>query len=180
MKLEGYEINRSSFMSVQNDLRLIVEKMLKNDKLTRLLYYTDKNCLNKPRLTQEQVYSLVGNQIKIVPSIQVEKDRLMTNYVVITMDNFTRNRTNPEFRDCTISFDIICDLDTWNLGDYRLRPILIAGEIDNMFNDKRLTGIGKLEFYGFTQNILNRNLSGYELVYRAIHGTDDQMDKNGE
>ena len=69
MKLDGYEINRSSFLSVQNDLRLIVEKMLRCDRLTRLLYYTDKDCLKKPKLNQEQIYSLVNKEIQIVPWI---------------------------------------------------------------------------------------------------------------
>lgn len=176
IKLPGYEINKSSFLSAQNDLRLIVEAILKNDRLCNLLYYTDKDCLEKPKLTQEQRFTLVGNQIKIVPRIQVDSE--MVNYVVITLDNFTQS-DNPEFRNCTISFDIICHLDIWNLGDYQLRPFLIAGELDKMFNNKHLTGIGELKFMGFNQNILNHNLSGYELIYYAVHGTDDLMNKNG-
>ncbi|MDE6285087.1 MAG: hypothetical protein K2M17_05015 [Bacilli bacterium] len=175
MKLPGYEINRSSFLSVQNDLRLVVEAMLKDETLCKLLYYTDKDCLNKPKLTQEQVYSLVGNQIKIVPRIQVDEE--MYNYVLISTGNYAPSK-NPQFRDNTLVFDIVCNLDIWNLGNYQLRPFLIAGEIDKLFNNKHLTGIGKLEFAGMDRNILNHNLAGYTLVYYCVHGTDDLMNKN--
>jgi len=56
--------------------------------------------------------------------------------------------TNPAYRDNIISFDIVCHFDQWNLGNFALRPYKIAAEIDSMFNNKRLTGIGKIEFLG--------------------------------
>ena len=41
-----------------------------------------------------------------------------------------------------VNFDIICHTDYWNLGDYRLRPLKIAGYIDGILNKSKLTGIG--------------------------------------
>jgi hypothetical protein len=35
-----FEEGKSSFLSVDKDLSLIVNKLLKNDKLCKLLYYT--------------------------------------------------------------------------------------------------------------------------------------------
>ena len=52
--------------------------------------------------------------------------------------------TNPAFRDNIISFDIVCHFDQWNLNNFALRPYKIAAEIDSMFNNQRLTGIGKI------------------------------------
>ena len=88
-------------------------------------------------------------------------------------NSFSPNGTNPEFRDCTISFDIICHTDYWELGDYRLRPLKIAGYIDAILNNCKLSGIGILNFMGCNELILDENLSGYTLMYRAVHGTDD-------
>jgi hypothetical protein len=56
--------------------------------------------------------------------------------------------TNPEFRDNTITFDIVCHFDQWSLGNFALIPYKIAAEIDSMLNRKRLTGIGQIEFLG--------------------------------
>ncbi len=84
--------------------------------------------------------------IKIVPKLYV--DNSVLNYIIVSFDNFTTNRTNPEFRDNIIEFDIICHFDQWQLKDFQLRPYKIAAEIDSMLDGQRLTGIGKLEFLG--------------------------------
>jgi hypothetical protein len=45
MKKEIYSYPRSSFLSIEKDLDLIVTKILKNENLKKLLYYTSKDCL---------------------------------------------------------------------------------------------------------------------------------------
>ena len=176
MKKDFYSFKKSSFVSVQNDLRKITEKLLNNETLKKLLFYQDKDCLKKPVLTQEETFSLINNNIRIIPKITVDKEAL--NYVIIGMDDFTQNYSNPEFRDCHISFDIICHIDQWNLGDYQLRPFLIAGEIDKEMNNCKLSGIGTLQFQGCSRLLLNNEFAGYTLNYIAVHGSDDTINQN--
>ena len=83
--------------------------------------------------------------------------------------------TNPYYRDCNVTFDIICHTDYWDLGNYRIRPLQIAGYIDGILDGARLSGIGRFEFLGCSQLILNEELSGYTLMYRAVHGNDDKL-----
>ena len=92
----------------------------------------------------------------------------------ITM-NFVENANNPEFRDNIISFDIVCHFDQWQLEDFELRPYRIAAEIDSMFNDKHLTGIGSLQFLGANQIVINNEFAGLTLMYSAIHGGEDKV-----
>lgn len=171
MIIKNYEIPHSSFMSVDKDLQIITEWMMKNKNLCKILYYTDRNALDRPALTEEQKVSLFGKQIKIVPKLYVDGSVLA--YVIISMDNFTRSE-NPEFRDNIISFDIICHFDQWQLKDFQLRPYRIAAEIDSMFDNKRLTGIGELHFIGANQIILNDEFAGLTLMYEAVHGGEDK------
>jgi hypothetical protein len=96
----------------------------------------------------------------------------------MTMDNFVPNATNPEYRDAVISFDIICHTDCWDIGNYRIRPLKIAGYIDGILNNSRLNGIGTLEFMGCNQLILDENLSGYTVMYRVVNNIDE--DKNSD
>lgn len=44
-----------------------------------------------------------------------------------------------------------------------------------MFNGKRLTGIGRLQFLGASQIILNDEFAGLTLMYQAIHGGEDKI-----
>ena len=146
MRVENYQIPKSSFLSVDKDMSIITDLLMKNDRLKKLLHYTTRDCLDRPKLTEEETIELFGKNIKIVPKLYV--DNSVLNYIIVSFDNFTTNRTNPEFRDNIIEFDIICHFDQWSLRDFQLRPYKIAAEIDSMLDGKRLTGIGKLEFLG--------------------------------
>ena len=172
MKIESYVYPKSGFLSAQKDMSIITNMILKNNNLKKMLYYTTKDCLNQPALTEDQSLELFNNNIKLVPKLSV--DGSVKNYIIISFDNFTMNMTNPEFRDNVIEFDIICHFDQWNLGDFELRPYRIAAEIDSMFNDRHLTGIGKLEFLGANQMILTDEFAGLCLMYRAVHGEEDK------
>lgn len=81
---------------------------MKNKNLCKILYYTDRDALDRPALTDKQKMELMGKNIKIVPKIYVDGSVLA--YVIISMDNFTPS-ANPQFRDNIITFDIICHFD---------------------------------------------------------------------
>ena len=168
MKIETYSFPKSSFLAIDKDMELLVNHFLKNDRLLKLLYYDTPNALQQPAVPQDKALEMFGKQIKIVPKLKVDKPEFC--YVIISFDNFTPNMTNNEFRDNIISFDIVCHFDQWNLGDFALRPYKIAAEIDSMFNKKRLTGIGTIDFLGANQIVLSDEFAGLTLMYQTIHG----------
>ena len=172
MRTEVYSYPHSSFLSVEKDMSIIVNMMLKNDRLKKMLHYNSKDCLNRAPLTEDESLNLFGKNIKIVPKLTV--DGTVESYIIISFDNFSPNSSNTEFRDNVIEFDIICNYDQWHLKDFELRPYKIAAEIDSMFNGKHLTGIGKLEFIGANQMILTEDYAGVCLMYSAIHGGEDK------
>lgn len=176
----------SSFLSCEKDMETILKKLLVesrpySDELKRLLVINTKDCLDNltsevynKKLKEMTVAKLMENgYIKIAPKIKFPEHEEIKSYIIITFDNFTTNEKNPKFRDCTVNFDIICHTDYWDIGNYRLRPLKIAGYIDGLLNETRLSGIGKFNFAGCNELILDENLSGYTLSYRAIHGSDD-------
>lgn len=61
------------------------------------------------------------------------------------------------------------------MDDFQIRPLKIAGYIDGILNNSKLTGIGELNFMGCNELVLDEVLSGYTLSYRAIHGSDDRI-----
>ena len=168
-----FEESKSSFLSLEKDFALIANKLLTNDKLCKMLYYSQSDCLKAKDLTMKEKQTLINKQIRIIPKIDILQD--CPNYIIIGMDNFTPNDNNPEFRDCTINFDILCHPDHWNLGNFQLRPYKIAGEIDSMFNEQKLTGIGTLQLLTGNNLVLNDQLMGFSLIYQAIHGVEDEI-----
>jgi hypothetical protein len=174
MKIMTYQYPKSSFLSIEKDMGTIINQMLKNNRLKKLLYYTTRDCLTKPNLNEEESLTLLSDQyIRMVPKLYVDKDVL--NYIIISFDNFIPNMTNPEFRDNVISFDILCHFDQWQMNDFQLRPYKIAAEIDTLFNNRHLSGIGELQFLGANQLLLNDEFAGLTLMYSAVHGEDDKI-----
>jgi hypothetical protein len=141
-----------------------------------------KDCLTaeskKAELMQEKIDSLslkdlIDKQyIRLYPKLEFGEHEEVKSYILISFDNFIPNETNPEYRDCTVSFDIICHTDYWSLNNFQLRPLKIVGYIDGILNETKLSGIGRFHFMGCNQLILNEELSGYTLMYRAVHDVD--------
>lgn len=193
MKVVSYSYPHSSFLSVEKDMDIIVSHFMKNDRLKRLLWYQASDALvigsdykNSGRehkigsgwrnVRDDEAVSMFGQQIKIIPKLKVEQPEF--TYVIISFDNFTPNMTNPAFRDNIVSFDIVCHFDSWNLGNFQLRPYKIAAEIDSMFNNKKLSGIGTLNFLGGSQIVLSDEFAGLTLMYSAIHGNEGEDSTN--
>ena len=177
----------SSFLSCEKDIETILKKLFIESKpysdiLKRLLVINTKNCLEDNseavlnKIQQTTLSQLIKDKyIRLSPKIEIEEHDEVKAYLIISSDNYTTNENNPYYRDCTITFDIICYTDYWDIGNYRLRPLKIAGYIDGILNNAKLSGIGTFNFIGCNELILNETLSGYTLSYRAIHGNDDKI-----
>ena len=171
MKINNYRQPESSFLSVDKDMDIIIGWLLKNQRFAKMLFYTEKDALKRPDLTEEQIVGLMGKNFKKVPKLYI--DGSVLNYIILSFDDFTPC-SNPQFRDNTIIFDIICHFDQWELQDNQLRPYRLAAEIDSTFNNRHLTGIGKTEFLGMKQIILNDEFAGLTLMYAVHHGGEDK------
>lgn len=178
----------SSFLSCEKDIEEILRKLFVSSKpysdyLKKLLVINTKDCLdNETSITIQQKVADMNlakmrqeGYIKLEPKIKFGEHEEVKSYIIVSCDNFTPNATNPHYRDCTVTFDIICHTDYWDIGNYRVRPLKIAGYIDGILNKARLSGIGTFQFMGCNQLILNEELSGYTLMYRAVHGNDDKI-----
>ena len=172
MIIDRYKEPKSSFLSTEKDMNLLVNKICQNKRLQRLLYYTTPDALNKANLSEDEMLELFGKNIKLVPKLYV--DGSVLNYIIISFDNFVPNGSNPEFRDNIIEFDIVCHFDQWQLKDFQLRPYRIAAELDSMLDGEKMTGIGELHFLGCNQIILTDEYAGLSLMYSAIHGGEDK------
>lgn len=197
--MRGFKMNgfvgefRSSFLSCEKDAETIIKKLFVDsrpysDYLKRLLLINTKDCLVD---TTNQVYidkikkTSVADMrqqqvIKLSPKLAMGEHEEVKSYILITFDNFSPNKENDYYRDCIIEIDIVCHTDYWDLDGFAVRPIKIAGYIDGILNNAKLSGIGTLDFLSCNEIVLNQELSGYCLMYRAVHGSDDIIEDGEE
>ena len=179
----------SSFLSFEKDIETILRKLFiesnpYSEILKRLLVINTKDCLDnldspaiKEKLKNMSLAKLrQEGYIKLEPKIAMPEHEEVKSYIIVSCDNFSPNgENNPYYRDCTVNFTIVCHLDYWDLGNYRIRPLKIAGFIDGILNEAKLSGIGTFNFIGCDEVIYNEDLAGYTLIYRAVHGNDDKL-----
>lgn len=179
---------KSSFLSCEKDTETIIKKLFVDsrpysDMLKRLLIINTSDCLTD--MTNPKYLEMIKNTsiqdlhekgyLRFAPKIPMGENEEVKSYIRISFDHFTPSG-NPEFRDCIIEIDIICHPEYWDIGNFRQRPIKIAGYIDGILDKNKLSGIGTLEFAGCNEIILNEDLAGYCLMYTATHGSDDTIE----
>lgn len=179
---------KSSFLSCEKDAETIIKKLFVtskpfSDDLKRLLIVNTRDCLDKSNQSYSKIVEntsvkdlIEGKYITLIPKVKLKEHEEVKSYIIITFDNFIPT-SNPQYRDCTIHFDIISNLDYWNLENYQVRPIKIAGIIDGILNGSKLSGIGTLEFAGMEEVIYSNELGGYSIMFTATHGNDDTLEE---
>lgn len=174
MKKNSYEYPKSSLLGMPKDAALIMDRILSNQNVLKLLCYNVRDWKDKPAVTGDMLKEMFETkQISSVPKIKIDKPE--KTYLRLIYGNIVRNATNPEYRDNTFGIDIVCHYDNWDLGNFELRPYRIAGEIDAMLDKTHLTGIGELEFISAVPYVYNEEFAGVTLTYLAVRGHEDQV-----
>ncbi len=191
----------SSFLSCDKDIQEIIKLLFiksrpYSDKLKRLLIVNNPDCLDQ---TNEKYQDLIDSKpvsklisegyVRLSPKIARQQFQQIKSYILITFDNFSPNRKDSKFLDCTVNFDIICYDDEWELDGFKIRPLTIAGYIDGILNsisnknksstrnrnNIKLSGMGEYLLLGCNLVVLNEDISMYTLSYRALHFTEDMV-----
>ena len=187
------ELPKSSFLSCEKDAEAIVKKLFVesrpySDELKRLLLINTKDCLDdrindvyNNKINSTSIGDLMDEQyIRLKPNLKFGENEQVKSYIVLSFDNFIPNGSNTYYRDHMIEIDILCHTDYWDLGNFRIRPLKIAGYIDAILDQSKMAGIGNIEFVGCNELILSEEIAGYCLMYRTVNADDDRIEPEDE
>lgn len=164
----------NNFLAIPKDWQKIVEKILDNDKFLKLLYYKSKDALKLPKLSEEEKEGLINKNILSYPYVPSEDE--VENYIQILFDNFTQNQTNPQYVDNMIVITLLCHKDTWILEDWNLRLYAMANEVMNMLSNKKLTGIGTVQFVTASAFVPNSSTFGLTMTFMVVNSINTKED----
>lgn len=184
---------KSTFLSCEKDAETIVRKLFVDsrpysDELKRLLLINTKDCLDdrtnpvyKEKISNTSLGDMIDEgYIRMKPLIKLGENEEVRSYICLSFDNFTPNANNTYYRDHIIEIDIICHIEKWDLGNFRLRPLKITGYIDGILDQAKLAGIGTLDFITCNEIVLSEELAGYCLMYRTVNADDDKIESKEE
>lgn len=149
---------------IGENLQKIMSRLLANDNLVKLLYYTDKDPLSHEPLTEEQKKNEVFNKlIKIIPRIGPKEDA--SSIISIRVVNGMTFTTNTEFRQVQLIIETFVPLTQWIIKGTNLRPFAIMGEIEESLEGKTVNGLGTITGGDFSLNFLTEEIVSYEQVF---------------
>ena len=142
----------------------IVKRLLANQNLLNLLYYTDKDPLSHEDLTQEQIQNEIFEKlVKIVP--RVGPKETAHSIIAVRIARARGLASNNEFKNVNISVEVFVPMTQWIIKDTNLRPFAIMGEVQKSLNGKKIEGLGKLTGGDFSLNFLTEEISAYEQTF---------------
>ena len=142
----------------------IIKRLLANQNLLKLLYYTDKDPLSHDDLTQEQIQNEVFEKlIKVVP--RVGPKETAHSIVALRIARARGLASNNEFKSVNISVEVFVPMTQWIIKDTNLRPFAIMGEVQKSLNGKKIEGLGKMSGGDFSLNFLTEEISAYEQTF---------------
>ena len=145
-------------------LQKIVTRLMTNQNLLKLLYYTDKDPLNHDDLTQEQIKNEIYDKfIKIVPRIGPKETA--NSLIALRVVDGQKTKENGEFLSISISVEVFVPLTQWAIKNSNLRPFAIMGEVQSSLNNKIIDGMGKMIGGDFQLNFLTEEISCYEMEF---------------
>lgn len=151
------------------NLQNIVKRLIANQNLLKLLYYTDKDPFSQPDLTPAQIQKEIFDKlVKIVPRIGAEEKENAKSIVAFRVVRARKISSNNEFQNIVFSFEVFVPLTQWMLKDVSLRPFLIMSEVQKSLEGKTIDGLGKMEYGGFDINFLTEEMSCYEMIFNII------------
>lgn len=146
------------------NLQKIVTRLMANDDLVNLLYYTDKDPLNQPHLTSDQKKKEVYEKlIKIIP--RVGPKETAHSIISIRVISGKKLNSNTEFKNVKIGIEVFVPLTQWIIKDTNLRPFAILGQIQKSLDGKTVNGLGKMEGGDFDLNFLTEEIGAYEQTF---------------
>ena len=145
-------------------LQKIVSRLMANQNLVKLLYYTGKDPYSEDDLNQEQIKDQIYEKlIRVVP--RVSSKETAESIVALRVVQAKTNNTNHEFKDFIIGIEVFVPMTQWFIKNSNLRPFAIMGEIHKSLNGKVIDGLGKIQGGDFQINFLTDEMSCYEMTY---------------
>ena len=146
------------------NLQKIVNRLIANDELVKLLHYENDNPLEQPALSKEVKQKEVFEKlIKTVPRVGT-KDTAKS-VIVVYVQRASRVAGNKEFKNIRILVDVIVPLTQWYIKSDNLRPFAILGKVQESLDDKTINGLGKISGGDFELNFVTDDVVCYWQVF---------------
>lgn len=145
----------------------VVKRLLANEKLLKLLWYTDKDPLgeDKEPVSQKDAYGNGDDSIiRIIPVVGTMDNS--KSIITLRVLRGIPSNNNNEFLDIYFSIEIFVPNEEWMIKGDNLRPYAIMGEVQRSLEGKKINGLGEIRGSGFAVNFFTEEISAFIMNYK--------------
>lgn len=152
---------------VGENMMRIVKRLMANQNLLKMLYYTDKDPLSQPDISDDIIHKEIFNKlIKIIPMLDPTEDGKCV-VSILTPQSFL-NDENDQFRDVQILMEVYIPNTQWFIKSDNLRPFIIMGEIQKSLDGKSINGLGRITGGEYAIHFVADDVTCYRQMYHLI------------
>lgn len=149
------------------NLQKIISRLLANQNLLKLLYYTGKDPLAGENLTESQIENEIYEKlVKIVP--RVGPKETANSLISLRVVRGRINEENNQILNLVLHIEVFVPMTQWFIKNSNLRPFAIMSEIQESLNNKVVNGLGRIQGGDFGLNFLTDEISCYEMEFQII------------
>ena len=152
---------KDRFINSGKNLQIVADRIIENDVLVKLLTRNGKGALDDgaPVTDAERADAMTKN-ITTIPVI--DKDIDINTLISVQIADIVPINQGLTY---SLVFDILCNVEVWNLDGYIQRPYAIMNELDQLFANTKMKSMGPATFLGATSLKINERMLGYTMMF---------------
>lgn len=159
MALDGLE-------RIEQDLFQIRHKIIANEKIRKLVYYSGKNALSQANVE----VNLTKEHIFVTPVFDTTKEPFnKMTFISIILPN-TEWDDEMSSHLATIRINVFSKIENWELDNDSIRTLQITSEIIRDLSDIKLKSSHKLFYLSSDLTTLNDLYAGYTILFGIQDG----------
>lgn len=161
-----------AIVTLDDYLNTIINKILAEQELCKLLYYDDDEPLSGNTIADTSVLSDKNNPDRRIYGIPFNSDHNRSQKTTLHIELKQPESESTFYKKIDIGFIILSHIHIWELytsdGSVKTRPNLIVSKLNEIFNDKSSVGMGNAHYSELDPIYLNDEIAGYKLVFKNI------------
>ena len=102
--------------------------------------------------------------IRVTPLLEPTEQNTKSK-IVLVFTNGNVNDSNSDNENLSLTIIVYCPFKEWLIAGDTLRPFAIMSEIRKSIQDKRINGLGEIEYNGFNLGSLTEQMGSYTMDF---------------
>lgn len=143
----------------------IAKRLLDNQDLLMLLINTDLDPLNREtHSTTIDGYQLLHKNVRVIPLLDTEEENV-TSKIILYLAQGAVSINNSDNENLSLRIDVYCPFHEWAITGDTLRPFAIMSEIRKSIQDRKINGLGEIQYKGFSLSTLTEEMGCYTMEF---------------